>query len=93
MLDSSVLQSFRPMVATPCYGGVLCLNYVLGIINLQRECANAAMALLQLAADESGDARRTLSAFAGSYPMFGTEAASYARAVKALGKSGTDPFE
>jgi len=45
VLDSSVLQSFRPMVATPCYGGVLCLNYVLGIINLQRECANAAMAL------------------------------------------------
>ena len=45
--------------------------------------ANAAMARALLAAGDRDGARRTLAAFAGSYPLFGTEAALYARAVLA----------
>ena len=41
MLDHSVLRTFRTLVATPCFGGSICLNYVLSIINFQRECAAA----------------------------------------------------
>jgi hypothetical protein len=45
MLDSSVLRTFRTLVATPCFGGSICLNYVLSIINFQRECAAAGMGI------------------------------------------------
>ena len=38
MLDRSALKTFQPLVATPCFGEKLCLNYVLSIINFQREC-------------------------------------------------------
>ena len=50
--------------------------------------ANAAMARALLVAGDQGAARRTLGAFAGSYPLFGTEAASFARVVAALESSG-----
>jgi hypothetical protein len=36
MLDVSTLRGMRPLVATPCYGGMLCLNYALSVIQLQR---------------------------------------------------------
>lgn len=36
MLDVSALRGMRPLVATPCYGGMLCLNYALGVLQLQR---------------------------------------------------------
>jgi hypothetical protein len=45
VLEPSVLKSFRPLVATPCYGGMLCLNYVLGTIRFQRACMDAGMPL------------------------------------------------
>lgn len=31
----------RPLIATPCYGSMLCLNYVTSIIGLERACASA----------------------------------------------------
>jgi hypothetical protein len=36
MLDVSTLRGMQPLVATPCYGGMLCLNYALGVLQLQR---------------------------------------------------------
>jgi hypothetical protein len=45
VLDASVLKTFRTLVATPCFGGSICLNYVLSIINFQRECAAAGMGI------------------------------------------------
>jgi hypothetical protein len=45
MRDHSVLRTFRTLVATPCFGGSICLNYVLSIINFQRECAAAGMGI------------------------------------------------
>ena len=45
MLDPSVLKTFRVLVATPCFGGSICLNYVLSIINFQRECGGAGMSI------------------------------------------------
>lgn len=45
MLDRSVLKTFRVLVATPCFSGNICLNYVLSIINLQRECTSAGMGI------------------------------------------------
>lgn len=44
MLDSSALQKFRPLFVTPCFGEKLCMNYVLSVIPLQRECIAAQMA-------------------------------------------------
>ena len=35
MLDANALKGFRPLVATPCYGGMLCLNYALSVLRLQ----------------------------------------------------------
>src|SRR5258708_19952118 len=43
MLDRAVLKTFRPLIVTPCFGEKLCLNYVLSIINFQRECLQAQM--------------------------------------------------
>ncbi len=43
MLDRSALKSFRPLVVTPCFGEKLCLNYVLSLVNFQRECIAAQM--------------------------------------------------
>jgi hypothetical protein len=34
MLDASVLKTFYPLVATPCYGGAVFHNYVISIIRL-----------------------------------------------------------
>ena len=44
MLDRSALKSFRPLVATPCYGGMLCLNYALGVLQLQRATVESRLA-------------------------------------------------
>ena len=44
MLDRAVLKTFRPLIVTPCFGEKLCLNYVLSIINFQRECMAAGIA-------------------------------------------------
>ena len=44
MLDRAALKAFRPLIVTPCFGETLCLNYVLSIVNFQRECIGAAMA-------------------------------------------------
>lgn len=41
MLEPSALQSFQPLIATPCYGGMLCLNYVLSVLDLERACLQA----------------------------------------------------
>ena len=43
MLDVSALQSFYPFVATPCYGGVACRNYVISIINFIRASQEVGM--------------------------------------------------
>jgi hypothetical protein len=43
MLDRSVLKTFRPLIVTPCFGEKLCLNYVLSIINFQREAMAAGL--------------------------------------------------
>ena len=43
MLDRSALSNFNVLVVTPCFGGTLFLNYVLSIINLQRESADAGL--------------------------------------------------
>jgi hypothetical protein len=43
MLDGAVLKTFRPLIVTPCFGEKLCMNYVLGIINFQREAIAAGM--------------------------------------------------
>ena len=48
--------------------------------------ANVAMARAQMALGGQAAAEKTLKAFAGSYPLFGTEAAGYARAVWQLQK-------
>lgn len=45
MLDRSAFKSFRPLIATPCYGGMLCLNYGLSLLQLQRTAAEAGMPL------------------------------------------------
>jgi hypothetical protein len=45
MLEPSSLKAFRPLVATPCYGGMLCINYVLGALQLQRASAEVSMPL------------------------------------------------
>jgi len=37
VLDRSALRDFNVLVVTPCFGGTFFLNYVLSIINLQRE--------------------------------------------------------
>jgi hypothetical protein len=44
MLDCSALKTLRPLIVTPCFGEKLCLNYVLSIINFQREAMAAGMA-------------------------------------------------
>ena len=43
MLDRSVLKTFRPLIVTSCFGEKLCLNYVLSIINFQREAMAAGL--------------------------------------------------
>ena len=43
MLDHSVLKTFRPLFVTPCFGEKLCMNYVLSVIPLQRDCIAAQM--------------------------------------------------
>jgi len=43
MLDASALKSFYPFVATPCYGGVACRNYIISIINFIRASSEAGM--------------------------------------------------
>jgi hypothetical protein len=45
MLDRSALKGFRPLVATPCYGGMLCLNYALGVLQFQRAAVEVGMPL------------------------------------------------
>ncbi|MFZ3311436.1 MAG: hypothetical protein WA280_18945, partial [Xanthobacteraceae bacterium] len=44
MLDSAALKLFQPLFVTPCFGERVFLNYVLGIIPLQREAIAAGMA-------------------------------------------------
>ncbi len=44
MLDRTALRSFRPLIATPCFGEKLGMNYVLGLVNFQREAIAAQMA-------------------------------------------------
>lgn len=39
MLDASALKTFHPLIATPCYGGTLCINYAASLLELQRVCA------------------------------------------------------
>lgn len=39
MLELSALRGFRPLIATPCYGGALCINYAESVIQLQGVCA------------------------------------------------------
>ena len=39
MLDRSALKGFLPLVATPCYGGMVCINYAEAILALQKACA------------------------------------------------------
>lgn len=39
MLDRSALTTFRPLIATPCYGGMVCINYADSILALQKACA------------------------------------------------------
>ena len=39
MLDRSALKAFLPLIATPCYGGMVCINYAEAILALQRTCA------------------------------------------------------
>lgn len=43
MLEPAALKNFRPLFVTPCFGEKLCMNYVLSIIPLQRECIAAQM--------------------------------------------------
>jgi len=43
VLDRNALKTFRPLIATPCFGEKLCLNYVLSLVNFQRECIAAQM--------------------------------------------------
>jgi hypothetical protein len=50
LLDRSALKGFLPLIATPCYGGMVCLNYALGILALQRACAEGVSARVSLAA-------------------------------------------
>lgn len=38
MLAAGELKNFRPLIATPCYGAMLCRNYALSLISLQRVC-------------------------------------------------------
>lgn len=38
MLELGDLKAFRPMISTPCYGGMLCRNYTLSLIALQHVC-------------------------------------------------------
>jgi hypothetical protein len=45
MLDDFVLKNFRPLIATPCFSGNICVNYVHSIVNFQRECAKASLGL------------------------------------------------
>ena len=45
MLDLRALKGFLPLVATPCYGGMVCLNYVLGVLELKRACVEVGMPL------------------------------------------------
>jgi hypothetical protein len=45
MLDLSALRAFQPLVATPCYDGTLCLNYVLSAIRLQNACISLGLSL------------------------------------------------
>ena len=45
MLERSTLKSFQPLVATPCYGGMLCLNYALGVLQLQRAAVETGLQL------------------------------------------------
>lgn len=35
MLELGDLKAFRPLIATPCFGGMLCRNYALSLIALQ----------------------------------------------------------
>jgi hypothetical protein len=39
VLSPIALKNFHPLVATPCYGGTLCINYALSILQLQRAAA------------------------------------------------------
>jgi hypothetical protein len=39
LLDRSALKTFLPLVATPCYGGMVCINYAQGVLALQKACA------------------------------------------------------
>src|SRR4051812_18327215 len=43
MLELAALKNFRPLIATPCFGGKLCMNYVLSLVTFQRECIAAGM--------------------------------------------------
>jgi hypothetical protein len=45
VLEVSALRGFRPLIATPCYGGMLCLNYGLSLLQLQRSALEAGMQL------------------------------------------------
>jgi hypothetical protein len=45
VLDPSALKEFHPLVATPCYGGTLCINYAGGVLRLQGAAVEADMAL------------------------------------------------
>lgn len=39
MLDHGALTRLLPLVATPCYGGALCINYAESVLSLQAICA------------------------------------------------------
>lgn len=38
MLQAADLKGFRPLIATPCYGGMLCRNYATSLLALQQVC-------------------------------------------------------
>lgn len=39
------LMMLSPLIATPCYGGMLCLNYVTGILRLRTACSQIGVPL------------------------------------------------
>ncbi len=45
MLERSALKDFFPLVATPCYGGMLCLNYALSLLQLQAAAVESGLPL------------------------------------------------
>lgn len=38
-------MALRPLIATPCYGGMLCVNYVSSVLRLRQACAQIDMPL------------------------------------------------